>query len=163
MPLPSEIKERLKKGGDVQVAMKGRSEHAVIEGKTAVPFGSFMKLIQNRKVQSLMKKWQNESVVLSSDLLTHIASAPGESHEDRSKVILTAMVIGLAFGIFVTGVAIFFMGSLGYTIGQRELIAGMGVLLVLAIAVYSAMRMQSSNMKQDLIEKIEKISDVFSK
>jgi len=163
MPLPAEIKSRMKKGGDVKVTMKDRGDHAVIEGKTAVPFGSFMKLVQSRKVQPLMKKWQNEPIMLSSDLLTHIASAGGESREDRSKVILTAMVIGLAFGIFITGVVMFFMGILGITVGQRELITVLGVLLVLGLAVYSAMRVQSGNAKQDLIEKVEKISDVFSR
>jgi hypothetical protein len=163
MALPADIKSRMRKGGDVKVSMKEREEHAVIEGKTAVPFGSFMKLVQSRKVQPLMKRWQNEPVVISSDLLTHIASAGSESQEDRSKIILTAIVLGLAFGIFLATMGLFLLNLFGMSLGQRELITGLGILLILGVAVYSAMRVQGSGFRQDLIEKIEKIANVFGK
>jgi hypothetical protein len=163
MPLPPEIKARMHKTGDVKVSMKEKGEHAVIEGKTAVPFGTFVTLLRKRKVQSLMSKWQKEPVILSSELLTHIASAGNDTDEDRSKVILTALVIGLCFGLFVMAIGLFVLGILGITIGQRELMTGLLVLLVLAGAVYASMQIHTGKMKQDLVETVDKVSEMFGK
>lgn len=164
MALPPEIKERMKKSGDVKVPLKDKGgDQAVIEGKTAVPFGTFVKLILKRKVQTLFKEWQQEPVILSSELLTKIASAPEDTHEDRSKIILTALVIGLCFGLFVTGAVIILFGLVGIEIGQREILTALGVLLFLACAVYGSMQVHAGKVKKGLVEKVEQVADVFSK
>jgi len=164
MPLPPEIRERMKKTGDVKVNIKAPAgEQAIIEGKTAVPFGAFIRLTLQRKVQGLMKEWQSEPVIISSDLLTKIASAPSESLEDRSKVLLTACVIGFCGGFFVAAFAIVVLGMMGVEIGQKELLVALTVLLVVALVVYSALQVHTRKIKEQFIEKIERIADIFSR
>ena len=165
MPLPPELQERIKRGGgDVQVSLKiPEGGRAVIEGKTGVPFGVFVKLILKKKVQALFKDWQEEPVIIPSSLLTHLASAPEDRQEDRSKVILTALVIGFAFGMFLTAVTIVVSSTFGLEIGSRELLAGMGVLLALAVIVVAAMKIHTHKARQQLVEQIEQIADIFSK
>lgn len=164
MPLPPEIRDRLKKSSDVKVNLRPQqSELAVIEGKTTVPFNAFVKLILQKKIQGLVKDAQDEPVILSSDLLTKIASAPGESLEDRSKVLLTACVIGFCGGFFVAAFAIVFLGMMGVEIGQKELIVALTVLLVVALAVYGALQIHTRKIKELFIEKIERIAEMFSR
>lgn len=164
MSLPPEIRDRMKKTGDVKVTLKtSQGEQAVIEGKTVVPFATFVKLILQRKVQGIMKDWQEEPVILSSDLLTKIASAPGDTTEDKSKVIMTAWVIGLCAGFFLAAAAIVFLGMLGVEIGQKELLVALGVLLVIAIAVFGSLQIHTRKMKEQFVEKIEHIADMFSR
>ncbi len=164
MPLPPELQERLKRQtGDVQVTLKSaQGEKAVIEGKTSIPFGSFVKLVLKRKVQTL-RDFQEEPIILSSPLLTHLASAPEDSHEDRSKVILTALVIGFCFGMFLTAFTLVFSSLLGIEIGVGELLTGLVVLLAVALAIYASMKISSHKMKQQLIEKVEEIAGLFAK
>ena len=165
MPLPPEIRERMKRGsGDVKVSLKTpQGEQAVIEGRTGVPFGTFVKLILKRKVQTLFKDWQEEPVIISSELLTKIASAPEDTHEDRSKVILTALVIGLCFGLFAASVTLILLYMAGVELGMGELLSGLVVLLLIAFAVYTATRLHTLKAKQQIIEKVEQVADVFSK
>ncbi len=164
MPLPLEMRERMKKTGDVKLNIKTPSgEQAIIEGKTAVPFATFMKLMLQKKLQPLVKDWQSEPVIISSDLLTKIASAPAESLEDRSKVLLTACVIGFCGGFFVAAFAIVVLGMMGVEIGQKELLVALTVLLVIALVVYSALQVHTRKIKEQFIEKIERIADMFSR
>jgi len=154
----------MKKNGDVKVTLKPQmGEQAVIEGKTTVPFSAFVKLILQKKVQGLMKEAQYEPVILSSDLLTKIASAPGESLEDRSKVLLTACVIGFCGGFFLSAAAIVLLGMMGVEIGQKELIVALTVIAIVGVAVYSAMQIQTGKMRDQFVEKIEKIAHIFSR
>jgi len=164
MPLPPEIRDRLKKTGDVKVTLKPvQGEQAVIEGKTTVPFHAFVKLILQRKIQGLVKDAQDEPVILSSDLLTKIASAPNESLEDRSKVLLTACVIGFCGGFFAAAFAIVVLGMMGVEIGQKELMVALTVLLVVALAVYGALQVHTRKVREKFVEKIERIADMFSR
>lgn len=164
MPLPPEIRERMQKTGDVKVTLKtSANEQAVIEGKTTVPFSAFVKLILQRKVQGLMKEAQDEPVILSSNLLTKIASAPGDTLEDKSKVILTACVMGLCGGFFLAAAGIVILGMLGITIEQRELLVALGTFLVVALAIYSAMQIQGRKIREQFVEKIERIAEMFSR
>lgn len=164
MPLPPEIKERMRKNSDVKVNLKTpQGEQAIIEGKTSVPFGAFTKLILKKKIQGLLKEWQEEPVIITSDLLTKIASAPGDTTEDRSKVILTALVIGLVGGIFLSAAAIVTLGAMGVAIGTKELLVALGVLLVVAVAVFGATQVHARKVKEKFIERIEHVADVFSK
>jgi hypothetical protein len=154
----------MKKTGDIKVAVKSeKGDQIVIEGKTAVPFSAFVKLILKRKVQGLFKQWQNEPVIISSDLLTQIASAPGDTVEDRSKIVLTAVVIGFCLGAFVMVAGIFILGILGIEIGQKELLFGLGAFLLVAVAVFAAMRVHVGKMRDELIEKVEQVAEVFGK
>lgn len=165
MSLPPEIQRRLQvQGGDVQVSVKAsQGERAVIEGKTNIPFASFVKLVLKRKVQTLFRDFEEEPIILSSTLLTHLASTPEESREDRSALILTALVIGLCLGMFLMATAIVVLETVGFPIGRRELLAGLGVLLAVGLAVFAAMKIQTHRMKQELVTKVEEVARLFSK
>jgi hypothetical protein len=165
VPLPPEIQERLRgAAGETQLPLKTPlPEKVVIEGKTGIPFGVFVKLILKRKVQVLFRKWQEEPVILSSELLTSIASAPEDTPEDRSKVTLTALVLGCCLGMFLTATVLVLLASIGIVVGMRELLTGLGVLLFLAIAVYAAMKIQVHRIRQDVVDTVERVADVFSK
>lgn len=164
VPLPPELQDRLKRqSGDVQLSLKTtQGDKAIIEGKTSIPFGSFVKLILKRKVQTL-RDFQDEPIILSSNLLTHLASAPEDSHEDTSKVILTALLIGFCFGMFLTAFTLIFSSLFGIEIGVSELLTGLLVLLAVALAVYASLKISSHKMKQQLIEKVEEIAGLFAK
>jgi len=165
MALPPELQERMKRGaGDLQLPLQTpQGGKAIIEGKTAIPFASFVKLVLKRKVQTLFKDFQEEPIILSSSLLTHLASAPDDSHEDKSKVILTAVVIGFCFGMFLTAFALVVFRMMGIEIGASELLTGLGVLLALAIAVFASMKISGHKMKQQLIEKVEEVAGLFAR
>ena len=164
MPLPPELRDKMRKSGDVKVTLKtAQGEQAVIEGKTSVPFGMFVKLILKKKVQSLLKDWQEEPVIISSDLLTKVAAAPGDTTENKSKVILTALVMGLVFGIFFSAASIVVLGMMGVVIGQKELLVALGAVLVIGAAVFGASQIQAGKAKEKFVEKIEHVADVFSK
>jgi|GEM_PF-391998 hypothetical protein len=164
MPLPPEIKDRLKKSAESKVSLKtSDGDEVIVEGKTGVPFNLFVKLILKRKIQTLFKDWQDEPVVISSELLTKIASAPEDSTEDRSKIIITAMVIGFCIGMFATAVILVGLSFSGIVVGSRELVAAIGVLGLVALAVFAAMKVQTRKAKQGFVEKIEEIAEVFSR
>lgn len=165
MPLPVDLREKLaRKNPDVTVTLKPpQGDRAVIEGKTSISFGAFVRLILQKKVQGILKDWQGEPVIISSDLLTKIASAPGDTAEDKSKVILTALVIGICGGFFIAASGIVILGMMGITIGQKELLVALTVLLVVAAAVFGALQIHTRKIRDQFIEKIERVSDIFSR
>lgn len=164
MALPPEIKDRLKRSADAKVAMRtSDGDEVIVEGKTGIPFNLFVKLLLKRKIQTLFKDWQDEPIVISSELLTKIASAPEDNAEDRSKIVLTALVIGLCFGMFISAVALVGLSMVGIIIGAKELIVALCVLLAVAVAVYGALQIHSHKIKQQLVEKVEEVADVFAK
>jgi len=164
MPLPPEIQDKINRNRDVHMPVKtSEGEKVVIEGKTSIPFGSFVKLILRRKVQKLFKDWQSEPVIIESELLTAIASAPEDPMEDKSKVIMSAVVIGFCFGMFLTGLALSLLNMAGITIGQAELLTGLAVLLAMAVAVHIASRIHTRKAKEQIVEKVEQIADLFAK
>lgn len=86
---------------ELEVSFKPETGKAVIEGKTAVPFQSFVTLILQRKVQLLFKEHAKEPVVINSDLLTRLASAPQDSHENRGHLVLVSLGLGAVGGVAV--------------------------------------------------------------
>lgn len=86
---------------ELEVSFKPETGKAVIEGKTAVPFQSFVTLILQRKVQILFKDHAKEPVVINSDLLTRLASAPQDSHENRGHLVLVSLGLGAVGGVAV--------------------------------------------------------------
>ncbi|HCI03610.1 TPA: hypothetical protein DE059_01655, partial [Candidatus Peribacteria bacterium] len=64
---------------DLEVKVKEEKMKAIIEGRTAVPFKTFVGLVLQRKVFPLFKKWGDEPVIINSELLTTLASAAQDS------------------------------------------------------------------------------------
>ena len=63
----------------------------------------------------------------------------------------------------VIAVTIVVLETFGIAVGRRELLAGLGVLLAVGMAVFAAMKIQTHSMKQKLVEKVEEIAGLFSK
>ena len=148
---------------ELEVQFKPESGKAVIEGKTVVPFQAFVTLILQRKVLKLFKDWGKEPIIVNSELLTHLASAPQDSQENRGNLILVTLGMG-----FIGGVACFALLQLALifldiTFGKREFaILGGGIL---ALAALTAVLMKARRMPlgEKLTETIENVASFLGK
>lgn len=147
---------------DIEVQFKPESGKAVIEGRTTVPFQSFVALILQRKVTGLLKTWGKHSVIVESELLTSLASAPQESQENRSNMILVSIIAGVLLG--VAGLAAIQFGLLftEITLGKRELGIIAGTIVVLVFLLVSMMKMQRKPKGEKLVETMESVAGFLS-
>lgn len=150
------------KDSDLEVQFKPESGKAVIEGKTAVPFQAFVALILQRKVTGLFKNWGKHPVIMESELLTSLASAPQDSQENRSNMILVSLIAGVLVG--VAGFALVQIGLLftQVTLGHKELGIVAGSIALLVILLYVMMKMQRKPKGEKLVETIESVSAFLS-
>lgn len=149
---------------ELEVDIDTTSGKAVIEGKTPVPFKTFVSLILQRKVQTLFKRSSDDPVIVSSDLLTALASAPQDKHEDKGKLVLVTYGVGILCGVFLT-VAVFLglmvlqiqpeMKDLGIVLG---VIAGVALL-----AVVLQKSQKKSGFTEKLYESMEKVTDLVNR
>lgn len=149
---------------DVEVDIDTSGGRAVIEDKTSVPFRTFVSLILQRKVQTIFKKCQDEPVIVSSELLTALASAPDDRQEDRAKLVLVTMGVGVVVGVFIT-VAIFVALMLFDVYPQmKDLLITLGALAFVAIVVVVLQGSQKKKgFKEKLYESMEKVTDLVTK
>ena len=148
---------------ELEVQFKPETGKAVIEGKTVVPFQSFVGLILQRKVTNLLKTWGKHPVIIESELLTSLASAPQESRENLSNLILVSILSGVLIGIAgfaVVQIALMF-GRI--VLGYRELGIIAGSIALLVILLYLMMQMQRKPKGEKLVETMEKVSGFLSK
>jgi hypothetical protein len=149
---------------DIDVRLKNEDGKAVIQGKTTVPFQTFVQLVLQRKVLSLFKEWGKEPLIVSSDLLTGLASAPQDSHENRSNLVLVTLGVGIVVGVFVSSVASIFLQSAGITLGVLEHFLIAGGILALGILTSILGRIRSKGKRSDkLTEKMEKMADLLAR
>lgn len=148
---------------DIEVALKDSPTKAVIEGKTSVPFKRFVQLILQRKVLPLFKDWGDEPVILSSELLTTIASASQESQENRAHFAAVTLGVGILAGIFVFAVAQLILMPAGIRLEQKELLIIAGGLLGIALLMSILMRVKKVNRGEKLADGLEKIANLLSK
>lgn len=148
---------------DLDVDLRHEGEKVIIEGKTGVPFETFVTLILQRKVFSLLKHWGKMPVVIDSELLTSLASAPQDTHEDRGKLVKVTFGAGILAGIFFTTVGLVILNISGIRLGTKELaiIAGGIVLLGLLVSVIGRAPRKSRGEK--LTENMEKLATMLSK
>jgi hypothetical protein len=147
---------------DIEVQLKGESGKAVIEGKTAVPFQAFVALILQRKVFSLLKKWGNEPIVVGSQLLTSLASAPQDSPENRAKLVTVSLGVGVLLGFFLACLLLVGLSWLGYPAGNRELMIVAGSIAAIAFVAVCAAQLQQRKRSDKVVETMEKITAFFS-
>ena len=149
---------------EVEVEINNSGGKAIIEGKTSIPFKTFVSLVLQRKVQAIFKKCQDEPVIVSSELLTSLASAPNDRQEDRGKLVLVTIGIGILGGAFLTialfAILILFgihpeLKDLGIALGS---LAFVGVVLVI---LQSAQK--KSGFKEKLYESMEKVTDLIAR
>lgn len=149
---------------DVELAISGGPGKAVIEGKTAVPFRTFVTLILQRKVQTVFKTSQDEPVIVSSDLLTKLASAPGDKQEDRSKLTLITFGVGILAGIFLSAAALLALLLFRIQIEVKDLSILLGVIAGVVILATIIMKTQKkTGFKEKLQESMEKVTELVSR
>ncbi len=142
---------------ELEVSFKPESGKAVIEGRTAVPFQSFVTLILQRKVQTLFKDHGKNPVVVSSDLLTRLASAPQDSQENRGHLVLVSLGLGAILGVagFSAVQLVLLLSNFPLTWKEHAIIVGCigGVALLGALLMY-VQRMPKSDKLTDSVENI---------
>lgn len=143
---------------DLEVRFRPEDNRAVIEGKTKISFEALVKLILQRKVFTLFKKWGNEPIVVGSELLTSLASAPQDSQENKYNLILTSIAFGVIAGIFGFAVVEVVLHLAGYILGLREyLMLLVAMFAVLAIALI-LVKMQRVKRTDGFVETMESLS-----
>jgi hypothetical protein len=142
---------------ELEVSFKPETGKAVIEGKTAVPFQSFVTLILQRKVQLLFKEHAKEPVVIGSDLLTRLASAPQDSRENTGHLVLVSLGLGAIGGVAVFSLLQLILLLSDFPLTWKEhaiivaCIAGLGALGALLMYIQ---KMPKSDKLTDSVENI---------
>ena len=148
----------------VEVEVTNQGGRAIVEGKTSVPFKTFVTLILQRKVQAIFKTCQNEPVIVSSELLTALASAPNDRQEDRAKLVLVTFGVGIVGGVFVSAAALLAMMFFRVEPNMQDLATLIGVIAgvaVLGLLLQSAQK--KPGMKDRLFESMEKVTDLIAR
>ena len=151
------------KHADVEVDIKPGDTKAVIEGKTSVPFKKFIALILQRKVTTLFKDWGEAPVIVNSELLTGLASAPQDSQENKSQLILVTLGVGVLVGIFASAITQIILISFGIAVGLKELMMVAGGLVALAILANILGRIQRKKRPERIVEAMERAAKLLSK
>jgi predicted exporter len=149
---------------ELEVEISNTGTKAVIEGKTSVPFKTFVSLILQRKVQVLFKRSSDDPVIVSSDLLTALASAPQDKQEDRTKLVIVTLGVGIVAGVFVT--VLVFLGLLLFRIQPevKDLGIVLGVIVGLAVlAVLLQKPQKKSALGEKIYESMEKMTNLISR
>ena len=143
---------------ELEVKFRPESGKAVIEGKTVVPFQSFVTLVLQRKVLNLFKVWGKHPVIIDSELLTSMASSPQDNQENRSNMVLVSLVIGAIVGIAIFSTLQAGLLFLDITLGLKELSIIAGSIVCVALLLGLIIKMQKLPKGEKLVETIEGIS-----
>jgi len=143
--------------------LKTDQGRAIVEGKTAVPFKTFVGLVLQRKVLTLFKQWGKEAVIIDSELLTDLASAPQDSLENKEQLVLVTLGTGVIAGVFALAVAQIALTPWGIYLKERELLMIAGVIVGLAILTFALSRSKKKGRSQKLTDTMEKITSIVSK
>jgi flagellar biosynthesis protein FliP len=149
--------------GELEVRFKPESGKAIIEGKTVVPFQAFIALILQRKVTNLLKTWGKAPIIVDSELLTSLASAPQDSQENRANLVLVTLVAGILAGVTGFAVVQIVLMLLKVTLGYKELGTIVGSVLFLLLLVMSMMKGQKKPKGEKLMEVMEKAAGLVGK
>ena len=142
----------------------GPGGKAIIEGKTSVPFKTFVSLILQRKVQAIFKKCQDEPVIVSSELLTALASAPNDRQEDKAKLVLVTMGAGVLVGVALTIATFVVFMLFDIHPEMKELLISLGSLIFVGVVVMVLMSSQKkAGFKEKLYESMEKVTDLIAR
>lgn len=148
---------------DTEVDIVTDGGKAFVEGKTSVSFQTFVQLILQKKVMKLLKDSAKEPVIVNTELLSDLASAPGDSQENRTHLIMVTLGVGILVGIFLFSLVQVVLLTFGPEFTRREylLIAGVLVGLTALTAVMSKLRRRKKG--QRLVEIMESLAGLLSK
>ena len=148
---------------ELEVNFRPEQGKAIIEGKTMVPFQAFVTLILQRKVFTLFKEWSKEPVIVSSELLTSLASAPQDSVENRSRLILVSLGVGVLGGVTVFALVQAGLMAANISLGLKELLLIGGGIVAIGILSALLMRLQQMRRSDKIVEAVEGLSNFLSK
>ena len=149
---------------EVEVEISNTGNKAVIEGKTSVPFKTFVSLILQRRVQMLFKTNQDDPVIVNSTLLTALASAPGDKQEDKGKLVLVTFGVGILAGVFLAVGALLILMLLRIEVEMKDLGIVLGVIaLVAVLGVLLQKNQKKSAFTEKLFDAMEKTTDLISR
>lgn len=149
---------------EVEVEIGNAGGKAIIEGKTPVPFKTFVSLILQRKVQTLFKRNSDDPVIVSSDLLTALASAPQDKHEDRSKLVLVSLAMGILGGVFLAVAVFLILMLFDIRPDMQQLSIVLGVIAgVVVLGLLLQKSQKKSPFAEKLVESMEKMTELVSK
>jgi hypothetical protein len=151
------------KDKDLEVQFKPESGKAVIEGKTAVPFQAFVQLVLQRKVLKLFKDWGKSAVIVDSELLTSMASAPQDNMENKSNLVMVSMGVGVLGGIVLLAAVQVALSTLKIVITMQHLLILIGIIAGLGLLAYVLMKTQRGKKGEKMLETMESLSSFLSK
>ena len=143
--------------------LKTDQGRAIVEGKTAVPFKTFVQLVLQRKVLTLFKKWGGEPVIIDSDLLTSLASTPQDSQENREQLVIVTLGVGTLLGVFAMAIVQIALTPWEIYLTQQHLLVIAGTLLGLAVLTWLLMKMKRKSKSQKVADTMEKIANLVGK
>ena len=147
----------------MDVNLKTDQGKAIVEGKTAVPFKTFVGLILQRKVMNLFKDWGQEPVIISAELLTDLASAQQDSTENREQLITVTLGVGVLVGVFALAVLQIALVPWGVTLTAEYLLAIAGTLCGIALLTWLMGKMKRRSKGHKLTDTMEKIAGMVGK
>lgn len=148
---------------EVDIATDGNGR-AVIEGKTSVPFKTFVTLILQRRVQQLFKTNADDVVIVSSELLTSLASAPGDKQEDKGKLVLVTFGVGILAGVFIAATVLLGLMLFKVELQIRDVAIFLGAIIVVGIlGVVLQKNQKKSTFTEKLFDAMEKTTDLVSR
>jgi hypothetical protein len=150
--------------GAIEVGISHQDGKAIIQGKTTVPFKTFVSLILQRKVQQLFKQFQDEPVIVGSDLLTNLASAPDDRQEDRASLVLVTLGTGMYLGLLLAAIIVLVLTLLDVPFSVIYTgIAIAALLAVMAIVVIIQKMQNRRGAAQRLYEEMEKVASMVKR
>jgi len=152
-----------KRNHDMEVDVTLEGGKAVIQGKTTVPFQKLVQLILQRKVVSLFKESGDEPVIVSSTLLTNLASAPQDNQENQSKLVMVTLGVGILTGIFLFAVGEMVLSSFGIELSQREYMLIAGGLIGLVALAAAAIKINRKKKSTKITDAMESVASLLSK
>ena len=148
---------------DLEVDLKMEGSKAVIAGKTSVPFSTFVKLVLERKLGNVLKSSNNESIILSSELLTTLASAPQDSRENQTKFTLVTLGSGILLGVFVFSLVLIILPIFGITFSAKDYSVIAGVLMGIVFLALILERLKKRKKADRITEIMERLTSLLSK
>ncbi len=147
---------------EMEVQFRPDTGKAVVEGKTMVPFQALVTLILQRKVQLLFKQWGKEPVIVSSELLTSLASAPQDSQENKAQQLLVAMGVGILGGVGGMALVLAILETVQVFVTRKDLLVVAGVIFGVGCVCVALMRVQRVKRGVKMVENIENLSSFLS-
>lgn len=148
---------------DLEVTLKTENSRAVIEGKTSVPFKTFVMLILQRKVTALFKEWGDAPVIVNTELLTNLAGAPQDSQENHAHIVLVTFGVGILAGVFTTTIVLFGLSVVQITLQQTHLLLIIAGFVALGLLSVMLIKIQRRSKGQKLMDTMETMAKLLSR